>query len=182
MKTFNEKDIITWSNRHDAKIKTSGYCANSINELKQNIKNNITRMLSSISDDYELCFNCCTLDNYDVLRYGFFLPKDAVKEDKPREKRYRPFKDLYEFYKFLSPNSDLTREDFNQNMLLGLTFTYKEKNKGLFTAVDLITRVEYGTVGGCNVISVNTRVLDYWFNKYEIMNTNGEWKPFGVEA
>ena len=176
MKTFNEKDLITWSNRHNAKVGTKGYFAISITDLNDNIKAGKIYELEGISDENSWCF---TTNDF---RYGFFLPVDAVKEDKPREKRYRPFKDLYEFYKFLSPNSDLTREDFNQNMLLGLTFTYKEKNKGLFTVADLITRVEYGTVGGCNVISVYTRVLDYWFKKYEIMNTNGEWVPFGVEV
>lgn len=97
MKTFYEKDLVTWSNRHNAQIKTSGYCANSINELKENIKNNKTRMLSSISDDYERCFNCCTIVDYDVFSYGFFLPVDAVKENKT----YRACRNVQELYKLV---------------------------------------------------------------------------------
>lgn len=174
MKTFEEKDLITFTNRHTVKVGDKGYFARSITDLNNHIKAGQVYELMSISDNNNWCFSDGT------FYYGFFLPVDAVKENKPKEKKYRPFKDLYEFYKFLFPNSDFTREDFTQDMLLNVAFTYREKDKQYYTVTELITKVECGTIGGCNILCVNTRVVEYWFNKYEIINDNGEWQPFGV--
>ena len=177
MKTFDEKDLITWSNRHNAKIKTSGYCANSINELKQNIKNNITCMLSSISDDYELCFNCCTLANYDVLRYGFFLPVDAVK----KEQTYRACKNVQELYELIFNTKSKAEDSFYIDELIGTVIHFKQK--GFDTTLYVcITGIAVYNNGDIDVrIDGANFELDELFKNYKI-EINGEWKPFGVEA
>ena len=175
MKTFNEKDLITWSNRHKAKIKTSGYCANSIKELKENIKNNITRMLSSISDDSERCFNCCSLADYDVLKYGFFLPKEAVKE----EKTYRACRNVKELYELVFNTKSKADTEFYINELVGtiIHFRLKGFDTTLYECITGIAVYNNGDIAvhidGCNF------ELYELFKDYEI-EINGEWQPFGV--
>ena len=176
MKTFDEKDLITWSNRHNAKIKTSGYCANSIKELKENIKNNMTHMLSSISDDNERCFNCRTLTSYDGLSYGFFLPKDAVKENKT----YRACRNVQELYELVFNCKGKVEDSFCINELIGTVIHFRQK--GFDTTV-------YGCITGI-VVYINGDIafhidgrnfeLDELFKNYKI-EINGEWVPFGVE-
>ena len=112
--------------------------------------------------------------------YAFFLPLDAVKEDKPK-KKYRPFRDLYELYQFLSFNSSITKEDFTPNMLLGLYFTCREKKAPRFAHTIVITRIDVDLKDICKP-NIEGRKLGLWFDFSEIMNADGEWQPFGVEV
>lgn len=81
---FDIKDVKSWANRHDVKVGDEGYFADNIEELKA--ENNRTRRIAEILDDHAFCF--CAPTN----RYSFFLPSEAVKADKPKEKKYRPLK------------------------------------------------------------------------------------------
>ena len=107
--------------------------------------------------------------------FAFFLPLDKVKV----EKRYRPFKDAYEFYKFLV-NPSLARKDFSNKLLLNLPITWRKKDTSNFTTTEIITSVEVAVIDGCQLTSINGKALKYWFANYEIMNVKGEWQPFGA--
>lgn len=169
---FDIKDVKSWYNRHDVKVGDEGYFADKIEELKT--ENNRTRMIVEILDDHAFCF--CTPTN----RYSFFLPLDAVKEDKPKEKKYRPFKDLYEFYKFLSFGCFVAREDFTQNMLLGMRFTYRDKKALRVASTIVINKIDVDLKDICEPI-IEGRNFEHWFDYSEIMNNKGEWQPFGIQ-
>ena len=185
MKIFDEKDLITWSNRHNAKVGTIGYFANFINELKDDIEHNKLYTLVDISDDCECCFDCYSSNNSDVLSYGFFLPKDAVKESKT----YRACKNVQEIYELVFNCKRETKDSFCIrdkdrfciNELIGAVIHFKQK--GFDTTV-------YGCITGI-VVYINGDIafhidgrnfeLDDLFKNYKI-EINGEWQPFGVEA
>lgn len=168
---FDLKDVKSWANRHDVKVGDEGYFADNIEELKTN---NRTRMIAEILDDHAFCFRT------PINRYSFFLPLEAVKEDKPKEKKYRPFKNLYEFYQFLSFNSHITEEDFTPVMLLDLYFKYREKKALRVASTIVINRIDVDLKGICEP-NIEGRNLGLWFDYAEIMNDDGEWQPFGVE-
>lgn len=51
MKTFNENDLITWSNRDKAEIGKRYYYANTIKALQSAIAKNRTLTLTKINDN-----------------------------------------------------------------------------------------------------------------------------------
>ena len=169
---FDIKDVKSWANRHDVKVGDEGYFADNIEELKTEV--NRTRTIAEIFDDHVFCFRTPT------NRYSFFLPLEAVKEDKPKEKKYRPFKNLYEFYQFLSFNSHITEEDFTPVMLLDLYFKYREKKALRVASTIVINRIDVDLKGICEP-NIEGKNLGLWFDYAEIMNDDGEWQPFGVK-
>lgn len=162
---FDIKDVKSWANRHDVKVGDEGYFADNIEELKEN---NRTRMIAEIFDDHAFCFRTPT------NKYSFFLPLDAVKEDKPKEKKYRPIKSLFElamaFYG--TPN-------YYQHICMGGDLFVKYKNDKNYKRV-LITSLEYDENHALSTI--NGITLRAWFEHYELRNNKGEWVPFGVEV
>lgn len=166
---FDIKDVKSWKDRHDVKVGDEGYFADRIEELKT--EDNRTRMIECIFDDDASCFRTPT------NRYSFFLPLEAVKEKK---KKYRPFKDLYEFYRFISFGCYVAREDFTQNMLLKMGFTYREKKMPRFASTIIINRIDVDLKNICEP-NIEGRNLGLWFDYAEIINYKGEWQPFGVE-
>lgn len=84
---FDVKDLKSWANRHDVKNNDKGYFAKSISQL-QNDKHVELTTVYSINDDMGTCF----IPKGWGTGFDFFLPVDAVKEDKPKEKKYRPLK------------------------------------------------------------------------------------------
>lgn len=95
-------------------------------------------------------------------------------------KNYRPFKDLYEFYIFLS-HSAISKEKFNQNLLLGEFFTYRDKNAPRFPHTIVINRIDFDLADDPCAPCIECRNLGLWFDYAEIMNDDGKWQPFGVE-
>ena len=175
MKTFDEKDLITWSNRHKAKVGTIGYFANFIGDLKDDIEHNKLRTLVDISDDCECCFDCYSSNNSDVLSYGFFLPKDAVK----KEKTYRACRNAKELYELVFACKSKVEHSFCINELVGTIIHFKQKgfDTTLYECITGIAVYNNGDIavhiGGCNFEFVEL------FKRYEI-EINGEWQPFGV--
>lgn len=169
---FDIKDVKSWYNRHDVKVGDEGYFADEIEEFKTE---NRTRMIAEILDDHAFCFRTPT------NRYSFFLPSEAVKKDKPKEKKYRPFKDLYEFHIFLS-KSPFTKKEFRNEFLLRFSFTYREKAVPQIATTVVITRIDVGLDNDPCSTFINRIDLKDWFNGYELMNRKGEWVPFGVEV
>lgn len=171
MKTFNEKDLITWTNRHNAKLGTKGYFAIDIVELNNNIKAGKIYELEGISDNNAWCFTT------NSFRYGFFLPKDAVKD----EVIYRPCKTIQEFYDLLdlSPLDSNNDEDYIYN-LIGETIHIRSKSTGTecYTSIRSISV----DTDGCIKILITRRSYQSFeqiFNNFDI-KVNGEWQPFGI--
>ena len=163
---FDIKDVKSWSNRHDVKVGDEGYFADNIEELKTEV--NRTRMIAEILDDHAFCFRTPT------NRYSFFLPLDAVKEDKSKEKKYRPFKNLNEIQSVLH-GGDITKYAFFD---VGTHLTVRHKDERNREQVILITSIEY--MDGYLYL-INDRGLDEWFNNFELL-VNDAWVPFGVEV
>lgn len=171
---FDIKDIKSWSNRKDVKIGDKGYFFNKISDL-HDLKENEYSTIESINDNQANCFSS-TAFYYD---FSFFLPLNAVKNE-PKIK-YRPFKNLYEFYQFLSFNSHITEEDFTPVMLLGLYFKYRDKNAPRFAHTIVINRIDFDLADDPCAPSIEGRNLGLWFDYSEIMNDEGKWQPFGVK-
>ena len=146
------------------RLETRGYFADNIEELKTE---NRTRMIAEIFDDHAFCFR--TPSN----RYSFFLPLEAVKEDKPKEKKYRPFKTINELEKTLNK----VNRSAHQFMCVGNDIFIRDKNQ--ITHL-MITRIDRD-VKTNEVINVNGMSPIYLFNNYEI-RVGSEWLPFGVEV
>lgn len=162
---FDVKDVKSWYNRHDVKVGDEGYFADEIEELKT--ENNRTRMIAEILDDHAFCFRTPT------NRYSFFLPLDAVKEDKPK-KKYRPFKNLNEIQSVLC-GGDVTKYAFFD---VGTHLTVRHKDERNREQVILITSIEY--MDGYLYL-INDRGLDEWFNNFELL-VNDTWVHFGIEV
>lgn len=173
---FDIKDVKSWANRHDVKVGDEGYFCNHISDLYDMSNIELTK-IERIRDNQASCFFSTAFYG----GYSFFLPLNAVKEDK-LEKKYRPFKDLYEFYQFLSFNSRITKEDFTPNMLLGLCFKYREKKAPRFAHTIVINRIDFDLADDPCEPCIEGRNLGLWFDFSEIMNDDGEWQPFGVEV
>lgn len=173
---FDVKDIKSWSNRHDVHIGDKGYFSNYINQL-QNDMYLLSSTVDGIVDDTGFCF---VPKGYGD-GFAFFLPVDAVKEDKPKEKEYRPFKDLYEFYKFLV-TSPFAKENFCKEMLLRFPFTYREKSTPQCSSLAIINRIDFDFADDPCLTCINNKDFKNWFDNYEIMNIKGKWQPFGVEV
>uniref|UniRef100_UPI00402AE9FC hypothetical protein n=1 Tax=Succinivibrio sp. TaxID=2053619 RepID=UPI00402AE9FC len=173
---FDIKDVKSWANRHDVKVGDEGYFCNHISDLYDMSNIELTK-IERIRDNQASCFFSTAFYG----GYSFFLPLNAVKEDK-LEKKYRPFKDLYEFYQFLSFNSRITKEDFTPNMLLGLYFKYREKKAPRFAHTIVINRIDFDLADDPCEPCIEGRNLGLWFDFSEIMNDDGEWQPFGVEV
>lgn len=170
MKTFDEKDLITWSNRHTVKVGDKGYFGDSISDLNNNIKMGRDYKLENISDYYAQCFA------ESVFRYSFFLPKDAVKE----RKTYRACKNVQELYGLVFNCKRKTKDSFCINGLIGAVIHFKQKgfDTTLYKCITGIAVYINGDIavdiGGCSF------ELDELFKRYKI-EINGEWLPFGVE-
>lgn len=168
---FDIKDVKSWYNRHDVKVGDKGYVAYSISEFRElNIDDAKCGKVIYIDDDSNLCFKS-DLDPF--THYAFFLPLKAVKVDKPKEKKYRPIKSLFElaiaFYGV--PN-------YYQHICMGGDLFVKYKNDKNYKRV-LITSLEFDENHALSTI--NGITLRAWFDHYELRNDKGEWVPFGVE-
>jgi hypothetical protein len=165
---FDVKDVKSWANRHDVKAGDKGYLSDDISSLCH-AKDAKASKLDRIYDNKGDCFSA--IDCYGT--YSFFLPLDAVKEDKPKEKKYRPIKSLSElaiaFYGV--PN-------YFQHICVGGNLFVKYKNDKNYKRV-LITSLEFDENNALSTI--NGITLRAWFDHYELRNDKGEWVPFGVE-
>ena len=186
---FDIKDLKSWANRHDVvELSDAGFFGNSLLEIDNEIRRYNKGEKGHLHMLYQISDNGCCCFGYAVYfadtgafagtnNSAFFLPLDAVKKDKSK-KKYRPFKDAYELYKFLV-NPSLARKDFSNKLLLNLSITSRIKYTSNFTTTELITSVEDSVIDGCQLTSINNKELEYWFNNYEI-EINGEWVPFGA--
>jgi hypothetical protein len=169
MKTFDMKDIYSWSNAEDAKQYIGKYCyfADKLDTLKEKVNKNKMSMLQDVlnpGENYVQNIFCNTTDSC----WGLCLPADKVIEVK--EKKYRPFKNIDEFFTTLEL-------ELGQSIVLRDKFTQKEKRTVVLTGYiengNKLTFIQFG-------------ILEYspaiFYNSYEVYNDNTKtWQPFGVE-
>lgn len=180
---FDIKDVKSWYNRHDVKtLSVTGFFGNSLSEIDDEItrynKGEKDRLhkLYQISDNGCFCFGYAlyfadTSAFAGTNNCAFFLPLDAVKE----EKKYRPFESMAEFTKVvynLVPNEINTAG-------VGESFKVRRKRNQHIEKV-LITHLEYDE--NRNLISINGQSLKSLFENYEIITDEGKIIPFGVEV
>lgn len=164
---FDIKDIKSWSNRHDVKVGDEGYFCNHISDLCD-MRDVESTKIERIYDNQASCFSSTAFYG----GYSFFLPLNAVKENKPKEKRYRPFKTINELEKTLNK----VNRSAHQFMCVGNDIFIRDKNQMTHL---MITRIDRD-VKTNEVINVNGMSPIYLFNNYEI-RVGAEWLPFGVE-
>lgn len=178
MKTFNEKDLITWSNRHKVKVGDKGYFADSITDLHSNITAGFVHELMSIFNNNNRCFSDGTFS------YGFFLPVDAVKE----EKKYRACKTIQELCELIfrtARNPELysikykSEEQCIYDLLSdGYIIHIRNKKTGKKEYYSKIANIVKDDEDHILFTAAGYSLLDL-FNTFDI-KINGEWQPFGV--
>lgn len=168
MKTFDIKDVYSWSNAEEAKqyIGACGYFADSLADLQECVSNNNIMRLFNIclepKIDVDSVFSLAETD----YQYALFLPVDKVKEVK--EKKYRPFETIEEFVKTIGD--------------IGTIITYREKKepskemRGIFTGY-MWDRACRGWILG---LGATLYRLENLFELAEYKYKN-EWQPFGIE-
>ena len=171
---FDIKDIKSWANRHDVKVGDVGYVTCDFNTFLLTTKVALVTKatVKDIDNNDSRCFLAQPLDGKVIFHYGFFLPADAVKEDKPKEKKYRPFKTIDELEKVLNKDN----RGAHQFMCVGNDIFIRDKNQ---ISHLMITRIDRDAKTN-EVINVNGMSPIFLFNNYEI-RVGAEWLPFGVE-
>lgn len=174
MKTFDEKDLITWANREKAVIGNEYYFADDLDSVKGKIKKEEVGKLIGINNNYV----ATTFENSgNSYLYACILPVDAVKE----EKSYRACRNVQELYELVFNTKSKAEDSFYINELVGTVIHFKLKGFDL-TYYECITGIVVYNNGDIDVrIDGRNFELDELFKNYKI-EINGEWKPFGVEA
>lgn len=165
MKTFDKKDVYSWSNAEKARqyMRKEGYFADSIAELDCKIqgeyKNILTDIFASDTDRAS-----CPFGNDDEETWSLFLPTEKVKEvEEP--KKWRAFKDFNEF-------------KFWTGKKVGSVIVYRDKlTNDELEAV--ITRSKlYENFVEIGAVEYTFKEL---FDQWEWLSNRNEWQPFGVE-
>ena len=184
---FDIKDLKSWANRHDVETKSvTGFFGNSLleidNEIRRYNKGEKDRlhMLYQISDNGCFCFGYATYfaDTgafSGTNNFAFFLPLDAVKKDKSKEKKYRPFKSMRELTEIV-----YSKDWEYDNLSVGDSLWIRRKGDKHIHQKLLITSLGYDENDVISIlISMNGKSMQEWLDNYEI-EINGEWQPFGV--
>lgn len=166
MKTFDKKDVYSWSNAEDAKqyIGKEGYFSNNFSALKIKVKNcDELNMLKNI-DSYGIC---CFNPNEHFEGFGLFLPADKIKEIE--EPKYRPFRTTEEF-------SKVTGKRIGSILKFRCGGNDKRYYTRMYTGFHIL---ENGNI----YIELGSEAynLEQLYNYYEYLDEHGDWKPFGVE-
>jgi hypothetical protein len=171
---FDVKDVKSWVNRYEVKVGDKGYVSSNLYSLQDDLKNNVAliREISRICYDDVECFSCKAFGT--IRSYGFFLPLDAVKADKPKEK-YRPFKTISE----LEYELNKVNRSAHQFMCVGNDIFIRNKNKNQITHL-IITRIDRDAKTN-EILFVNNMSPKTLLDNYEI-RVGAEWLPFGIEV
>ena len=169
MKTFDRKDIFSWSNAEEAKQYIGKYCyfADSLRYLKTIVNEDEKYILQDVSNNEKDMVQGVFCDVDDDF-WGLCLPADKVKE--VEEKKWRPFKSIDEF-----------KNETGLDLLSIVNYRYiiKEPRTIRSTGFGVITDFYiYGDNTHYITIGDTSFNLDELFN-YEYLSDN-EWKPFGV--
>lgn len=172
---FDIKDVKSWKDRHDVKIGAEGYVSRDLNTLQDDLKSGIAqiRIICHVGDDDVYCFSCKAFGA--TRNYGFFLPADAVKEDKPKEKKYRPFKTMQELTEVVR-GKDWEMNDITTGDELMI------RSKGCEDRHRRVLITDLTLDNNCNLLFMNNETMKVWLDNYEVMSSSAcDWVPFGVE-
>lgn len=169
---FDIKRLKTWSSRRDVEIGDVGYVTCDFNTFMLGKSTSVTKAtVISIDDNDSRCFIAQPLDGMIQFQYSFFLPLNAVKEDKPKE--YRQFKTIEEVDELLAKDS------VKHYCFVGSELCLRYKAKPNITKNILITNLEVDT--NTNELRfINGFTPRHLFEKYDV-KIAGKWVPFGVE-
>lgn len=172
MKTFDEKDLITWANREKAVIGNEYYFADYLDSMKCKIKKEEVGKLIGINDTEVSTTFKNSVNSY---LYACILPVDAVKENKT----YRACRNVKELYELIFNTKSKADTKFYINELVGTVVHFKLKGFDT-TFYECITGIAVYINGDIDVhIDGCNFELDELFKNYKI-EINGEWLPFGV--
>lgn len=168
MKKFDIKDVFSWSNAEDAKqyIGKQGYFADNLNDLQECVSNNNFKTLFSLDldpeTDVDSIFSITESDYY----YALFLPEEKVKE--VEEKKYRPFKNVAEFKKYI----------YGDYCFSCIEQIIKIENINTSEIYELM--IVGAFVNGLVLPLYGALTMDQLFNKFKL-KINDQFLPFGVE-
>ena len=171
MMIFNKKDVFTSVTYEEAKryIGEEGYFTNN---FCTDLSKWDRRVLKDVYDPEFVTIDY-VYHTTDYSDYGLFLPASHVTEVNDfKYAKYRSFKDLNEF------SNTLGMEDILGNNLTYRTIASSEEHNrsdGIITNIIKAHNEIYLGVGG------DLYSLDELFEKYEWLDKDGNWRPFGVE-
>lgn len=170
---FDIKDMKSWADRHDVNVGDKGYFTHSINWLKNDFELNVDT-IACIRDDFGNCFVSEKSFN-EGNSFPFFVPLKAVKEDKPKEKKYRPFKTMRELTEVVC-GKDWEMNDITTGDELMI------RSKGCEDRHRRVLITDLTLDNNCNLLFINNKTMKVWLDNYEVMNISAcDWVPFGVE-
>lgn len=168
---FNIKDVKSWANRNTVKIGDKGYFFDDIHSMKDK-KDCTAFTISGILDNRADCF--CIKNRIGISSFNFFLPVEEVKEDKPKEKGYRPFRTIAEVDELLAKDS------VKHYCYVGSDLYLRYKVYPNITKHIEITNLEVDT--NTNELRfINGFTPRHLAENYDI-KIAGRWLPFGVEV
>lgn len=170
---FDIKDMKSWADRHDVNVGDKGYFTHSINWLKDDFELNVDT-IACIRDDFGNCFVSEKSFN-EGNSFPFFVPLKAVKEDKPKEKKYRPFKTMRELTEVVR-GKDWEMNDITTGDELMI------RSKGCEDRHRRVLITDLTLDNNCNLLFINNETMKVWLDNYEVMSISAcDWVPFGVE-
>ena len=182
MKTFDEKDLITWANRDKAAIGKKYYFGDSIEDIRNLINGEYKKVheetLQGINDSNIVgTFIYFSNEDEDSWEYACILPVEAVKG----EATYRPCKSLREFYRVVMneiPTLNMVENDIIYDLINTIVhirntvggIEFHLNINGISTDLD-----------GTRKVLIGNSYLSFkdLFDNSEI-EINGKWLPFGV--
>lgn len=170
---FDIKDMKSWADRHDVNVGDKGYFTHSINWLKDDFELNVDT-IACIRDDFGNCFVSEKSFN-EGNSFPFFVPLKAVKEDKPKEKKYRPFKTMRELTEVVR-GKDWEMNDITTGDELMI------RSKGCEDRHRRVLITDLTLDNNCNLLFINNKTMKVWLDNYEVISISAcDWVPFGVE-
>lgn len=169
---FDIKSVKSWADRHDVNVGDKGYFTHSINWLKDDFELNVDTIVC-IRDDFGNCFVSEKSFN-GGNSFPFFVPLNAVKEEKQKEKKYRPFRTIAEVDELLAKDS------VKHFCFIGSGLYLRYKAKPNITKQITITNLEVDTKTN-RLLFINSFTPKYLVKTFDI-KLAGEWHPFGVEV
>lgn len=170
---FDIKDMKSWTDRHDVNVGDKGYFTHSINWLKDDFELNVDT-IACIRDDFGNCFVSEKSFN-EGNSFPFFVPLKAVKEEKPKEKKYRPFKTMRELTEVVR-GKDWEMNDITTGDELMI------RSKGCEDRHRRVLITDLTLDNNCNLLFINNKTMKVWLDNYEVMSISAyDWVPFGVE-
>ena len=167
MKTFDRKNLYSWSNAEEAKtyLGSQGYFGNSICGINRSITKLDMHTLREVDDSDAHCFYNKSLP----FGYCFFLPTDKVIHLE-KEKTWRAFKSLDEFADALGVCH-----------IVGTEIIFRNKDASRLLRKSMITEMSTTSNNSFVTLGALEFSLKSLFDAYEWLNKDGTWQPFGVE-